>query len=304
MSPAPRGSDRKVPWALKRLRAKVNAQRAEGGQLYRQGFVSPAERLELLSWLEGIHPLWEHRFGTHHPPPPGQQQRRLLRPVYWLGNWQFACLGYYHPPHGTRDRCVQAEPFPPVLARWVREIEALTHELFSGTDLPRGWRLNTCLVNLYGSRREEGRVVDCARVGEHKDFEPGPVASVSVGERALFQFVRSSRPGQRDEVVSQQWLDDGSLQIFGGDRLKKQLFHRVQRVDHRGSHRFELQVSDFETRRVNLTFRYVPERDIQPFAELPWKAREDVRGYVETLARHSPFFARALARSGPEARKG
>ena len=33
---------------------------------------------------------------------------------------------------------------------------------------------------------------------------------MSFGERALFQFVKSSRPGARDEVVSQTWLEDGS----------------------------------------------------------------------------------------------
>lgn len=285
---------RRVPWALQRIRADQRAQRAQEGQLYRNGFVSKADRAEFLAWLGQIHPLWEERFGKNHPPPPGQSQRRLLRPVYWLGNWQFACLGYYHPPHGVKDRCVRAEPFPPVLARWVAEIEGLTRKMFRGPDLPRGWHLNTCLVNMYGSRREGERWVDCARVGEHKDFEPGPVASVSLGERALFQFVSSSRPGHRDAVVSQQWLDDGSLQIFGGERLKKQLFHRVQRVDHREEHRFQIQVEDFETRRVNLTFRYVPDEDVVPFANLSPEAREDVEGYMKTLAEHSRFFAKEL----------
>ena len=120
-----------------------------------------------------------------------------------------------------------------------------------------------------------------------------PVASVSLGERALFQFVASSRPGQRDAVVTQQWLDDGSLQIFGGQRFKEQLFHRVQRVDHRGGHRFTLQVADFETRRVNFTFRYVPDQHIVPLRALPASDREDVLGYAQTLAQHSPFFAQA-----------
>src|SRR3712207_7147345 len=50
--------------------------------------------------------------------------------------------------------------------------------LFPYTTLFRsGWHLNTCLVNFYGSRLEDGRWVDTARVGEHKDFEPGPVRS-------------------------------------------------------------------------------------------------------------------------------
>src|SRR5687768_12704443 len=157
------------------------------GHHYNASFLSAADRAEVLSWLTTLRPLWEERYSKHFPPPPGQVQRRLLRPVYWLGNWQFACLGYYHPPKGVKHRCVRAEPFPPVLARWVAQIEQLTRKMFHGPDLPRRWHLNTCLVNLYGSRLEGEKWVDCARVGEHKDFEPGPVASVSVGERALFQ---------------------------------------------------------------------------------------------------------------------
>src|SRR5438309_911126 len=94
------------------------------------------------------------------------RQRRLLRPVYWLGAWQFACLDYYRPPDGVEDRCVRAEPFPPVLAGWVARMESDARRLFATDEVPRGWRLNTCLVNLYGSRLEAGKRVDVARVGE------------------------------------------------------------------------------------------------------------------------------------------
>jgi alkylated DNA repair protein (DNA oxidative demethylase) len=285
---------RPKPFVQARIRARAKAQRDRQEQLYDPRFLSAPDREEVVRWLAGIHPLWEQRYSAHHPPPPGATQRPLLRPVYWLGNWQFACLGYYHPPRGLLHRCVRAEPFPPVLARLVERIERLARAMFSGDDLPAGWHLNTCLVNLYGSRLEGGKAIDTARVGEHKDFEPGPVASLSLGERALFQFVASRRPGHRDEVVTQQWLDDGSLQIFGGERFKHQLFHRVQRVDSRGGHRFELQVEGFETRRVNFTFRYVPDEHICRFRELPAGSKEDVRGYVETLARHSAFFAAEL----------
>lgn len=265
------------------------------GQLYDPRFVAAADRGHIVEWLSQIHPLWEERFSAHHPPPRGQRQRRLLRPVYWLGNWQFACLDYYRPPHGVDGRCMCAEPFPPVLARLVASVEQLAQGMFSEEDLPRGWHLNTCLVNLYGSRIEGKRRIDTARVGEHRDFEPGPVASISLGERALFQFVRSSRPGDREAVVSQTWLEDGSLQLFGGERWKKQHFHRVQRVETKGGHRFDLRVSDFETRRVNFTFRYVPDEHVVPFSKLPADAQEDVRGYLAQLAKHSAFFAAALA---------
>lgn len=270
------------------------APRQERGLHYDAHFLSKRERVELVRWLESLHPLWERRYSDFRPPPEGQEQRPLLRPVYWLGNWQFACLDYYRPPHGLMDRCVKAEPFPPVMRRMVDDIEELTRQMFRFPDLPHGWKLNTCLVNLYGSRREGEKWIDTARVGEHKDFEPGPVASISLGERALFQFVSSKRPGERDAVVSQQWLDDGSLQIFGGDKWKSRTFHRVQRVDTRDGYEFKFPVENFHTRRVNLTFRYVPEEHVIPYAKLSPEAKRDVEGYMKTLAEHSPFFAAEL----------
>lgn len=284
------------PFAYARIRARARARRDAETQHYDASFVKEEDRAALLAWLASLHPLWEQRYSAHHPPPPGKTQRPLLRPVYWVGSWQFACLGYYQYPRHVKNRCVRAEPFPPVLGRWVAEVERRSREMFAAQDIPPGWTLNTCLVNLYGRRREGGKWVDTARVGEHKDSEPGPVASISLGERALFQFVSSSGQGQRDAVASQQWLDDGSLQIFGGERYKKHLFHRVQRVDHRRGQRFDLEVADFETRRVNLTFRYVPEADLVAFRDLPEGSREDVRPYLEELAKHSAFFARELGR--------
>ncbi|MCP3061414.1 alpha-ketoglutarate-dependent dioxygenase AlkB [Myxococcus sp. K38C18041901] len=266
------------------------------GHHYNASFLSAADKEAILTWLGGLHPLWEERFSKHFPPPPGQQQRRLLRPVYWLGNWQFACLDYYRPPKGLWNRCVKAEPFPEVLQRQVTKIEELARRMFRGPDMPKGWHLNTCLVNFYGNRLEEDRWVDTARVGEHKDFEPGPVASLSFGERALIQFVTSSRPGERDAVVLEQWLDDGALELFGGTRWKEETFHRVQRVDTRAGHDLAPKLPDFRTRRINLTFRYVPDEHVTPFFKLSPEAREDVRGYMRTLAEGSAFFRAELAR--------
>lgn len=280
---------------LGRGMARVRARARTAGHLYDPGFVKPAERAQLLAWLETLHPIWEQRYSPHHPPPEGQPNRQLLRPVYWLGNWQFACLDYYRPPKGVLNRCVKAEPFPPVLQKLVDESERRVHARFAGDEVPAGWHLNTCLVNFYGARVEGEKRVDCARVGEHKDFEPGPVASISLGERALIQFVSSSRPGQRDAVELQQWLDDGSLEIFGGRRFKEQLFHRVQRVDTREGHLLPPHVPGFETRRVNFTFRYVPDTHVVPYARLPDGDAADVRGYMQELASHSAFFARELA---------
>ena len=270
------------------------------GELYQAGFLSASERRDLVAYLTGLRPIWEQRYSAHHPPPPGQTERGLLRPVYWLGTWQFACLDYYRPPKGLKNRAIEAEPFAPVLARLVEKIEALARERFPASDIPRGWTLNTGLVNYYGTRLEAGgKRHDVARVGEHRDFEPGPVASLSLGERALFQFVSSSRPGQRDGVASQTWLADGDLQVFGGTRCKKELFHRVQRVETKGGHRFDVGVEGFDVRRINLTLRWVPKEDVTQYAQLPADDRADVRQYMETLAKSSPFFARALALETP-----
>src|SRR5690606_26410094 len=118
-----------------------------------------------------------------------------------LGSWQFACLDYYRPPHGTKHRCIAADPFPTAIAALVGRIEAMVRRRFSGDDLPQAWALNTCLVNLYGHRLRDGKRVDVARVGAHRDFEPGPVASVSLGERALLQFVTRTPRGIAATVV-------------------------------------------------------------------------------------------------------
>jgi hypothetical protein len=84
------------------------------------------------------------------------------------------------------------------------------------------------------------------------------------------------------------------LQIFGGDKFKKQLFHRVQRVEKKLQPLEGLQTSQFETRRINFTFRYVPDEHIASYADLPLPQREDVEPYVRELATHSDFFRDAL----------
>jgi DNA oxidative demethylase len=264
------------------------------GLFYEPGFLTPEVSENLVAWLTSLKPIWENRFSNKRPLPAGATQKPLLRPVYWLGNWQFACLGYYHPPKRVRHCAVEAEPFPRALQREVDRIEAIVRKQFSQRDIPQGWHLNTCLVNYYGNRIEDGKRIDCARVGEHKDFEPGPVASLSFGERAFFQFVDSFHRGSSSRPVLHQWLEHGSLQIFGGPRWKEQLFHRVQRVEKKTGYRFPVDVMDFEVRRINLTFRYVPDRDIVPFRELPDDKKADVEEYVQTLAKHSDFFRDAV----------
>ncbi|HET9933109.1 MAG TPA: hypothetical protein VFQ35_20540, partial [Polyangiaceae bacterium] len=103
--------------------------------------------------------------------------------------------------------------------------------------------------------------------------------------------------GEKAAPFLSQWLDDGSLQIFGGPLFKDRALHRVQRVDDRLGQTLPPAVEGFSTRRVNFTFRYVPEQHVIPFDRLGQRAQQDVRGYVRELATHSAFFREALARA-------
>lgn len=263
------------------------------GCVYQPDFLTEPERASLVAWLGTLRPLWEFRYSTVRLPPAGEAQRSLLRPVYWLGNWQFACLGYYEPPRRVRDCAVAAEPFPPFLARIVARIERRARGSLPPGFVPPGWKLNTCLVNFYGARQQpDGTWIDAARVGEHRDFEFGPVGSLSVGERARFQFVPRGRDAAPVRTV---WLEDRSLQVFAGPYWKESLLHRVQRVEDRLGIELPPSVAGFRTRRINLTFRCVPDADVVPYGRLGAQAREDVRDYVAALAQSSPFWAAAHA---------
>jgi DNA oxidative demethylase len=262
------------------------------GLYYQHPFIDRQDRARILQWLAGLHPLWEMRFSASNPPPAGDEQRQLLRPVYWLGNWQFACLDYYHPPKGILHRCVRAEPYPPLLRQMVDRIEFITRKHFPKNFIPEKWKLNTCLINFYGNKLEDGKWVDRARVGEHKDFEPGPVGSLSFGDRAFFQFVNGRSDLGNDNVVFSQWLEDSSLQIFGGDKWKTRTFHRVQRVEDKRQETLGPAIENFRTRRINFTFRYVPEEHILDLQQFPAHLIQDVRPYIDQLAENSSFFQR------------
>ena len=267
------------------------------GLFYHPSFIKKTERVEIIEWLKTLHPIWEMRYSEHNPPPEADEQRQLLRPVYWLGNWQFACLNYYHPPKGIHNRCVKAEDYSGVLKKILETIEGITKAQFKKSDIPKGWSLNTCLINFYGSSIDPitGKKTDTARVGDHKDFELGPVASLSFGERAFFQFVLGKKD-LKNNILYEQWLEDGSLQIFGGELYKERAFHRVQRVENKLKTTFELNVTNFETRRINFTFRYVPNEHIAEFNKLPADQKSDIRPYMEMLALHSKHFKNALAK--------
>jgi len=264
------------------------------GLFYHPTFVRRAESEEILEWLKTLYPIWEMRFSDHNPPPAEDTQRQLLRPVYWLGNWQFACLNYYHPPKGIHNRCIKAEDYPPILKKLLLTIESITKSHFKKQEVPKGWKLNTCLINFYGTKIDEtGKRIDTARVGDHKDFELGPVASLSFGERAFFQFVLGKKD-LKNNVIHEQWIEDCSLQIFGGELYKNRAFHRVQRVEKKLKKHFDINVENFETRRINFTFRYVPEEHIIKFKDLPNELRSDITPYVDELAKQSPYWAHQL----------
>lgn len=265
------------------------------GTYYNAGFLNGPTKKSLIQEIENLHPIWEERYSPSNPPPEGDTWRSLKRPVYWLGNWQYACLGYYHPPDQIDFRCVKAEAFPPVMQKMVNEIEVLTRRLAPKSDVPSDWHLNTCLVNYYGSRIDPttNKEVDLATVGDHKDAEPGPVASISLGEKAWFQFVKGKNH-LRDNVQLEQWLDDGSLFIFWNKKFKDELFHRVQRVDNKNNIKFIDHLEGYRTRRINLTFRFVPVKDIIDYKFFPQNKKDDINEYVKIQAKNSNFFKQFL----------
>ena len=97
-------------------------------------------------------------------------------------------------------------------------------------------------------------------------------------------YMATSAPGVVDEMLAEIGLDDVD-----------ELFEQIPE-SHRLSRPIELPpaIEGFRTRRINFTFRYVPDEHITPFAQLPAAAREDVRDYVATLAQSSAFWKRAL----------
>jgi alkylated DNA repair dioxygenase AlkB len=267
------------------------------GLIYQPNFVAENDRKKLHDWLAGQQPLWENRHHSERQAREGQKRRRLLRPVIWLGGWQFACLNYYRTGH-ERHRVVEAEPFPPVLRRLTDELEEIARKSFDPEHIPDDWHLNTCLINFYGMTRRDETWYDTARVGSHRDHEPGPVGSLSLGSLARFEFTTGRRQGN-DTIVERE-LEDGSMLLFGTPRFKKKLHHRVTSVASQRGDEFDTEIRDFRLRRVNFTLRYVPPQFIHPYRQLPTAVRTKIEAYIRTLAERSPFFARALRRAESE----
>ena len=261
----------------------------EPGFSYLPRFVSVKEAEELGRYFAGLRPLWEQRYG-----PDSQSRRgshgRLTRPVYWLGAWQFAALGYYSEPDHQHQECVSAEPIPPVM---VSILERLRDELTLHGD--HGRLPNTCLINYYGSEPKEGRKppVDYARLRMHRDAEPGAVVMLSVGQPAQFEFVT---PGAESPEHA-QWVRNRSVILISGDEYKDRLYHRVTRVRYGAEPVLGSKLEGFDVRRVSVSFRHVPTEHIHDLGELDEPARRIVWPYVEELAEHSEHFAAQLQTS-------
>ena len=112
------------------------------------------------------------------------------------------------------------------------------------------------------------------RVGEPRRFDFQPLDHVELGAR----------------------LD--LIDFDGGARVAGQKFYYLKNeavLLELALQRFAIDVPGFETRRVNLTLRYVPDEHVVPYAALPAPARTQIRRYVERLATRSAYWARCLA---------
>lgn len=47
---------------------------------------------------------------------------------------------------------------------------------------------------------------------------------------------------------------------------------------------------NFQTRRINFTFRYVPTDHFVRYKKMPQNLQQDIKTYVEELAQHSDYF--------------
>ena len=269
------------------------------GFTYLPRLMSAAEGDALAAYFASLTPLWERRYADGAHARQGGGAGRLTRPVYWLGAWQFACLGYYAEPDHVTDRSVRAEPIP---ASMQTLLDRLGPTL-AAHDPARPEPPNTCLINYYGRGVQDGPPVDYARLRMHRDAEPGPVVMFSVGQPGLFEMLEPDRLTEPELAV---WLRHRSAVVFSGPRFKDHLYHRVTRVRYGQAPALTCRVPGFEVRRVSVSFRHVPESAIADLDDLGLAARADVLPYVETLAETSAHFRDQLARltGAPAPRSG
>lgn len=259
------------------------------GFSYLPRFITNEESRTLIDYFGGLVPIWEHRHRGGAHDRDGEHSRRLTRPVYWLGAWQFACLGYYAEPDHREDRCLRAEPFPEVMTAILDRLRPtlLAHDE-AHIEPP-----NTCLINYYGREIGDGPPVDFARLRMHRDGEPGPVVMFSVGQPGLLEFVDAERPDEPELAI---WTRHRSVSVLSGPEFKDRLYHRITEVRHGQTPRIASRVERFETRRISVSFRHVPDVLISDFDGLSAQSRGQVRDYVEELARHSEHFRDQLSR--------
>ncbi len=252
------------------------------GFTYLPRFMSAAEATAVGEYAASVTPIWEQRYAGDEHRRQGASGRGLNRPVYWLGGWQFACLGYYAEPDHLTDRTLRAEPIPAVMQNVLERLQPTLAGHGRADTLP-----NTGLVNYYGRQINDGPPRDLARLGMHRDLEPGPVVVMSVGQPALFEVGDPARGAVPEASL---WLRNRSIAIFSGPVFKERLYHRVARVRYGKDPALTCRVQDFELRRLSISFRYVPQEHIHDLTTLSASARAKVLPYVETLAQSSQHF--------------
>lgn len=259
------------------------------GFSYLPRFVEAAEASALIDYFGSIRPIWERRHASGEHDRGGARGGRLTRPVYWLGAWQFACLGYYSEPDYLQDRCLRAEPYPDVMQAILQRMRpAAEAHLGEGEAYHPS---TSALINYYGSEIRQ-QPVDVARLRPHRDTEPGPVTMISIGQPALFEFVDGD-----DKVALSVWLRHRSAVVFSGAQFKDTLYHRVTKVRHGREPAMHTTLPDFDLRRISVSFRHVPERYIHDWDEMSPDARAKVAPYVDELAQNSAHFRGIRAQS-------
>ena len=265
------------------------------GLSYLPQFISKEEGHELIDYFAALHPIWEQRFRGGEHQRSGGRARRLTRPVYWLGAWQFACLGYYAEPDHREDRCLRAEAFPSVMDRILDRLRAVLAQAHGGGPAQAPAPLpNTCLINYYGREVGRGVPVDFARLRMHRDGEPGPVIMFNIGQAGLLEFLD---PDRSPDPELRLWTRHRSVTVFSGTDFKDRLYHRVVQVRTGGEPELRSPLENFELRRVSVSFRLVPTELISDFDQLPPDRREQVRDYVEQLASGSEHYRAQLGAS-------
>ena len=260
----------------------------QAGFSYLPRFIHKEESLELIDYFGELMPIWEQRHrGEEHGRSSGHG-RRLTRPVYWLGAWQFACLGYYAEPDYRTGRCLRGERLPAVMQQILERLRPVLEDSHSAVESEEVNLLpNTCLINYYGREVGLGVPRDYARLRMHRDGEPGPVVMFNIGQAGLLEFLDPDRSPDPELRI---WTRHRSVTILSGPDFKDRLYHRVVQVRTGDQPELRSGLDNFELRRVSVSFRSVPEELISDFGELPSERRERVREYVEELALSSEHY--------------